>query len=78
MASIETTSPTRACGGQPLRQRGLAVLAVATLTVPAFSTLAPSVSAAPRLPSRSGPVTVGPDSHRLAAAVATSHSLRLT
>lgn len=78
MASIETTSPTGACGGQQLRQLALAVLAVATLAVPSLSTLAPSVSAAPRLPSRSGPVKISSDSHRLAAAVATSHSLRLT
>ena len=77
MASMESTSPTGAHGGQTFRHLGLGILAVATLAVPAFSTLGTSATAAPRLPARSGPVKISPDSHRLAAA-AKSNSLRLT
>jgi|HubBroStandDraft_4_1064222.scaffolds.fasta_scaffold1406682_1 hypothetical protein len=78
MASKESTSPRAARGDRKRGSLGLSVLAVAALAVPALSTFAPSSSAAPPLPARGGPVKISPDSHRLAAAVATSNSLRLT
>jgi hypothetical protein len=78
MASMESTLATGARGGQKFRNLELGVLAVATLSLPALSTLAVSATAAPRLPARGGPVRISPDSHRLALAVAQPNSLRLT
>jgi hypothetical protein len=76
MAAMTSTTAPGTPGVPKLRHLGLGLLAVATLSLPALSTLGATATAAPRLPSRGGPVRISPDSHRLALAV--SHSLRLT